>query len=95
MAEYNNGHTAIVAHDAGAAEQIFAWLESGMLRIEKCKFCLKGPAKKSFKALNKNLISLPLEDVLTGAELLLSGTGWSSSLEHDARALAKKKELNQ
>ena len=93
MIKLNDGHIAIVAFDAGAAEQIFAWLESGLLRTEMCKFYLKGPAERSFKALNKNLICQSLEDALKDAEVLLSGTGWSSSLEHDARIIAKKRGI--
>lgn len=83
-------HIAIVANDAGAAAHIFAWLDSGLLNIEECKFCLDGPASRLFKT-QKNIVeSLPLKDILVGAKTLITGTGWSSSLEHDARIQAKK-----
>ena len=91
MSKANNGHIAIVAHDAGAAAHIFAWLESGLLIIDMCKFCLQGPAAKSFQTQQPNVELLSLEAVLIGAETLLTGTGWSSSLEHNARMLAKKR----
>ena len=93
MTKLNDAQIAIVACDAGAAEQIFAWLDSSLLKIEMCKFCLKGPAEKSFKAKNKNFKSLSLADVFIDADILLSGTGWSSSLEHDARVIAKKRGI--
>ena len=93
MTKSNTGHTAVVAHDAGAAEQIFAWFKSGLLNIEICKFYLTGPAKNSFSSIRKDITFTSLEDVLNGAKILLSGTGWSSSLEYDARMIAKKEGI--
>jgi len=84
------GEISIVAHDAGAAAQIFAWLESGFLNIDMCRFCLEGPAAKLFKVQQPNIKFFSLEDVLIEAKTLLTGTGWSSSLEHKARLIAKK-----
>lgn len=81
---------AVVAHDAGAASLIFAWFKSGRLSIEQCRFCLEGPAAKLFKIQRPNLEFFSLKDVLTNAQTLLTGTGWSSSLEHNARILGKK-----
>ena len=80
---------AIVANDAGAAAQIFAWLNSGFLNISECKFCLDGPAAALFKIQQPKVKLFSLNDVLVGAKTLLSGTGWSSSLEHVARLKAK------
>ena len=85
-----SGKVAIVSHDAGAAAQIFAWLESGLLIIDMCRVCLEGPAAKSFQTQKPNVELCSLEGVLIGAETLLTGTGWLSSLEHNARMLAKK-----
>lgn len=85
-----NNHIAIVANDSGAAELILAWFKSGMLSFDTCSFCLEGPAAKLFQLQQPNLKFLSLEDALIGARVLLSGTGWSSSLEHNARVVAKK-----
>lgn len=93
MINSSSGHIAVVANDAGAAAHIFAWLKTGLLNIEKCKFCLDGPAAKLFKIQQPNIRLFSIEKVFTGAEKLLSGTGWSSSLEHDARALAKNSNI--
>jgi len=89
MIKTNNKNIAIVAHDAGAASQILAWLKTGLLNINHCKFCLEGPAAKLFQVKIPNLKIISLEDVLIGAEVLLTGSGWSSSLEHNARMFAK------
>jgi len=79
----------IVANDAGAAAHILAWLKSGYLDIKNCKFCVDGPAAKLFHDKLFNLKFIPLEDILINTNVLLTGTGWSSSLEHIARMMAK------
>ena len=84
---------AVVAHDAGAASLIFAWFESGRLSIEQCRFCLEGPAAKLFKIQRPNIEFFSLKDVLTNAKTLLTGTSWSSPLEHNARILGKKNSI--
>ncbi len=89
MSKLSGKHTAIVAHDAGAASQIFAWLQSGLLQIDQCRFCLEGPAAKLFQVQQPNFKLFSLEDVLIGAETFLTGTSWASSLEHNARIVAK------
>ncbi len=93
MTDSNIGHIAVVANDAGAAAHIFAWLKSGFLNIDRCKFCLDGPAARLFRIQQPNIKLLSMERIMTGAEKLLTGTGWSSSLEHDARTLAKNNDI--
>ena len=93
MTDSNLGHIAVVANDAGAAAHIFAWLKSGFLNIDRCKFCLDGPAARLFRIQQPNIKLLSMERIMTGAEKLLTGTGWSSSLEHDARTLAKNNDI--
>tara|TARA_Y100001970_G_C14246053_1_gene868300 strand:- start:108 stop:995 length:888 start_codon:yes stop_codon:yes gene_type:complete len=93
VTDSNIGHIAVVANDAGAAAHIFAWLKSGFLNIDRCKFCLDGPAARLFRIQQPNIKLLSMERIMTGAEKLLTGTGWSSSLEHDARTLAKNNDI--
>lgn len=80
---------AIVAHDAGAANHISAWLESGLLEQERAKVCFEGPAKKNLINSGVKIETLSLENALRGVNTLISGTGWGASLEHNARKLAK------
>ena len=89
MIKNNNKYIAIVAYDAGAAAHILAWFKSGFLDIKNCKFCLDGPAAKLFHDELLNLMFIPLEDIFINTKVLLTGTGWSSSLEHTARMMAK------
>lgn len=84
----------VVAHDAGAANHIFAWLSD-----EQFTLCLAGPAlaiwQKRLPKAMQNLMQLPfpgpdLATALSGAATVITGTGWESNLEHDARKLARE-----
>ena len=87
---------AVVCHDAGAAHLIFAWLrrwcEAGLLDQHIVNMVLQGPAAKTWQ---HHPIPLPnvhvhsaLNSVLEGSQCLLTGTGWASHLEHQARQIA-------
>ncbi len=95
---------SVVAHDAGAANHIFAWLG-----CKHATMCLTGPAWQLWEAhlQKKNALGsdswltpqrkcvyspssrLDLAAALDGAVTVVTGTGWESSLEHDARKLAR------
>jgi hypothetical protein len=81
--------TAVVCHDAGAANIIVAELLA--TSPTDWRACMRGPAHglwtTAFPALP---IIASIETALEGAALLISGTGWATSTEHDARRLAKE-----
>ena len=82
---------AVVCHDAGAANLIFSWLKDwpGELRP-----FMDGPAKKMWKmAFPEHSLESNLYDVFRDAKVLLTGTGWASNLEHDARIIAADRGL--
>jgi hypothetical protein len=87
---------AFVCHDAGAANLVFAWLrewaEAGLLDKHEFKLLLQGPTKKAWQLEPLPLLQIQLHtelpSALTGCQSVLTGTGWASSLEHDARQLA-------
>ena len=87
---------AVVCHDAGAANLVFAWLrewaEAGLLDKHEFKLFLEGPAIKAWQLGPVPLLQMQLHtelsSALTGCQSVLTGTGWASSLEHDARQLA-------
>jgi hypothetical protein len=80
------GPVAIVAHDAGAANLLAAWLaDAGW---EEMAFCLAGPALAIFERCCPRMQQLPLKELIAQSRTLISGTGWASTLEHDARLLA-------
>lgn len=80
---------AVVAHDAGAANHLISWVKNA--GHEQVRACVRGPAltlwNRVFPYANT---SDELADVLAGAATLISGTGWASTLEHDARKMARQ-----
>lgn len=92
---------AVVCHDAGAANLIFAWLrswhDSGVLLDCQFNFFLQGPAEKLW--LN-NPVPLPIltlntsiETAMNRCKTVLTGTGWGSGIEHQARRLALQMQV--
>ena len=78
---------AIVAHDAGAANILFAWVAPADLM--RCRVVAQGPAAALWRArFGKAALVDDLESALQDARTLLSGTGWASDLEHEARRRA-------
>ena len=92
---------AVVCHDAGAANLILAWLREGVasksLSHHVFRLVLKGPAEIEWRKQNLALphteIHTELDSALLGANCVLTGTGWASSLEHDARKLASDLQI--
>jgi hypothetical protein len=85
---------AIVCHDAGAANHVVAWMKSGLLSGD-CRVVMEGPARKIWatNGFNETILYPSLTDALCDVGCLVSGTGWGSNLEHDARAFARKRSL--
>jgi hypothetical protein len=92
---------AVVCHDAGAANLVFAWLRDwarcGLLDQHEFRLVLQGPALVAWHA---QAVALPnmqlhaeLHTALAGAHSVLTGTGWASNLEHDARQLASLQHI--
>lgn len=88
---------AVVCHDAGAANIIFAWLRHYLARHpdagKNWRVCLDGPARKLWladPALSKIHLIDDLGCACSGVTTVLSGTGWASDLEHRARLIAKE-----
>lgn len=83
---------ALVAHDAGGAELLSSWLRrEGRTADALC--VLDGPARQVFERKLGAVESLPLAQALDGAERVLTGTGWQSSLERDALREAARRGL--
>lgn len=79
------GALAVVAHDAGAANLLFPWL----IASPNARVFLQGPAQALWRQrYPERPLCRNLDEALAQAELVLTGTGWASSLEHDARVLA-------
>lgn len=82
---------ALVAHDAGAFNHLLAWYDAGLLGpADAVRACVAGPAAKLW---GERGPVLALDAALDGAAAVLSGTGWASTLEHDARRAARDRGL--
>jgi hypothetical protein len=84
---------AVVAHDAGAANHLLAWLDAAGPARPLLRPCLAGPALALWQRGGQRAPVLPLAAALDGAASVLSGTGWASSLEHEARCAARARGL--
>jgi hypothetical protein len=85
---------AIAAHDAGAANHIIAWFKH--LANQQTKpsnrsiaVSVADPALSLWLSAFPNSKISTISDSLSDAKLLISGTGWQSNLEHNARKLAQ------
>ncbi|KKI99119.1 glycosyltransferase family protein [Prochlorothrix hollandica] len=82
---------AIVMHDAGAANHIIAWFR--FLSNQKIDLaihaCVTGPASSLWLNAFPHSKICSLTDALLNCKILISGTGWQSHLEHEARKIAR------
>ena len=78
---------AVVAHDAGAANMIAAWVAAAKVPPERVH--VAGPAEAIWQRRFGSGSTHALDEALAGAACLLSGTGWASDLEHRARLAAE------
>jgi hypothetical protein len=82
----------IVCHDAGGANQILAMVSSGNIGVETAY--MEGPALSLWTRLMSNrTLAASLDQALGQAKTLMTGTGWSSTLEYRARKLAKRRGI--
>lgn len=78
---------SVVCHDAGAANYIISWLKtSPELNV---RACMAGPAALLWAKAFPTKPNHSLEEALEGSSVLLSGSGWASTLEHEARLIAR------
>jgi len=79
---------AVVAHDAGGANQIIAVLQSNG-GSDGIRAYMDGPALGLWqRAFPAHTLSRTLEEALEGCCFLLTGSGWASELEFNAIDLA-------
>lgn len=80
----------IICCDAGAANQLMAYLKD-QPPAQMLGF-FSGPAAKICDVFLPDMaLATTLEDVIDASDIVITGTGWSSELEHEARILASKK----
>lgn len=85
------GPVAVVCHDAGATHPLLAWLRqaSNTAAGIELRAVMAGPAATLWPRYFPNTpVAASLQEALAGATTLMTGTGWASHLEHQARRLA-------
>lgn len=89
LSQLPDASVVVCAHDAGAAAHIAAWLEPLQ---QKLRLCLSGPAELLIRSKfgSEAFYITNLDEELQRAQLLISGTGWESDLEHRSRLLASQ-----
>jgi hypothetical protein len=80
---------AVCCHDAGGANLIAAWMAARPER--EYRICAQGPAREIFARALPRHAPRPLAAALADAACLLSGSGWASDLEHEARVAALRR----
>mgnify|MGYP005672730519 CR=1 FL=1 len=86
----------VVAHDAGAANHILAWIRAGDIICDADRLCFSGPAVESAKQLNISQIPISIGEVagrLVDTDFLIAGTGWSTDWEHEAIRIANERHV--
>jgi hypothetical protein len=84
--------TVAVCHDAGAANLILEEMRDAPYHAWRAVFA--GPAARLWEAAGSPGCRLwTLEEAIVSGACVLSGTGWASNLEHEARQLARKAGL--
>jgi hypothetical protein len=85
---------AVVCHDAGAANIILAAMRAHAATHPEAargwRLLAQGPAARLWAEASVPQVSQcqSIDDLMGGAAVLLSGTGWASDLEHEARVAA-------
>ena len=90
---------AVVCHDAGAANMVFAWLRSMAAAgadPSQWRLFLEGPSLRLWQhaPVTGARLVVSMAQALEGARTVLSGTGWASHLEHTARVHAAQRGIH-
>lgn len=83
--------TAVVLHDAGAANHVLAWIDAGL--VPGARVYAEGPAATLWARRPRSPLQPTLESAMHKAKALISGTGWQSNLEHQARVAARSQGI--
>jgi hypothetical protein len=82
----------LVSHDAGGAEILSSWLRRNNDKDVAC--VIEGPARRVFERKLGPVHETSLREGMARADALLCGTGWQSTLEFDALAMAREQGVH-
>ena len=96
MTDFPAGRCGIVAHDAGAANQILHWITAGDFSDIDIVLSLHGPAKKiadRLGLLNQFENIDDTEALAQRVDWIISGTGWATEIEKNVMYLARQRAI--
>ena len=82
----------LVCNDAGSANLIVNWFKEYQ-QNKKILCHVNGPAKEIFQCECPEIKNLPLDTLINSVRTLITGTGWSSNIEYNARLKASKNNV--
>lgn len=83
----------MVCHDAGAANILLSNEEAN--RFPAAYYMLSGPAHKKWSdKIAPDKLIVDIAHIIDQVDVIITGTGWSSNAEHNARILAKANNLH-
>lgn len=89
----------VVCHDAGAANLLFAWLRSWInpdnANAPELRVVVSGPAENLWREnpIQNAQLFTQIDAAMDGAKTVLTGTGWATEIEHQARMMAAAKGI--
>jgi len=84
-----SGSFGVVCHDAGGGNKVIAMLQA--CGLEPAYVCMEGPAKVLWQRAFSDSIPLSSDfNWIDQVSVVLTGTGWASDFEHEARRLSQK-----
>jgi hypothetical protein len=82
---------AVACHDAGATNLIIGWLRRR--QSLDLRPIMSGPAEKLWRQAFPKAAFVDFDTAFDGASIVVTGTGWASRVEHDARKAARQKKI--
>jgi hypothetical protein len=84
---------AVICHDAGAANSIFAWIQE-VSHENNFQMYLSGPALEIWGDRRPSIsLCQSVEEAITDVDFVLTGTGWTSDVEFEALRLSKARQI--
>lgn len=83
---------ALIANDAGSANLLIYYFLG--LKVKPSKVFMAGPALKIWQNFFEEIIvSSSIEEAINDCDIVITGTGWQTDIEHEARIIAKDQRI--
>jgi len=90
---FGNKTVGIVAHDAGAANHLIAWIVKGRFKEVNLKLSFHGPALAIAKITLSEYLAHSIEELTSTCSVIIVGTGWQTDIEYKAINIARDKSI--